>query len=298
MARFPLFLAAAAAAGGASLLAGLNGGAQADFRFAILGDRTGRAQAGVYEQVWREIDAERPDFVVNVGDTIEGGNDATVESEWDGLRPLFQRYSRYPLYFTPGNHDIWSPKSRRVYERETGRPPHYGFDYGGAHFTVLDNSQSDELTAGELDFLEKDLAGSAARNPKFVFFHQPSWLIPVLVQNPDTRLHRIASKYGVTHIVSGHVHKFGRFEMDGIVYLLVGSSGARLRGASFEDGWFYHHVLATVRGGEVVLEVKETGRPFGQGRSFRARFRDPSPVVPRSHGYFSSAASVARALSR
>ena len=40
------------------------------FRFAILGDRTGEAQPGVYEQVWKEVAAESPVFVVSVGVVI------------------------------------------------------------------------------------------------------------------------------------------------------------------------------------------------------------------------------------
>ena len=116
-----------------------------DFRFSILGDRTGDAQPGVYEQVWRELDALHPDFVINVGDTIQGGNDATAASEWRALRPLWDRY-RYPIYFTPGNHDIWSPASRAVYEQQTGHPAFYSFNYQNAHFTVLDNSQASDFS--------------------------------------------------------------------------------------------------------------------------------------------------------
>src|ERR1039457_3160036 len=38
-----------------------------NFRFAIVGDRTGEAQPGVYEKVWREIDRSHPDFAINAG---------------------------------------------------------------------------------------------------------------------------------------------------------------------------------------------------------------------------------------
>jgi len=240
------------------------------FRFVILGDRTGETRPGVYEQIWREADSEGPHFVINVGDTIQGGTDGPAEAEWKALQPLFDRYSRYPLYFAPGNHDIWSPESRHVYERATRRPAHYGFDYENAHFTVLDNSESDELDAGELDFLEKDASTHRGQSPKFVLFHRPSWLIPVLFQNSGMRLHQIAKKYGIGYVISGHVHKFARFEMDGVVYLMVGSSGAHLRGSKFEDGWFYHHLLVNVTGDQVRFTVKEAGPPFGRGRSFAA----------------------------
>src|SRR5437764_6904852 len=123
-----------------------------DFAFAIVGDRTGGAQLGVYERIWHEIDQHRPNFAITAGDTIEGGNDATAESEWRQLRPIWSKHS-YPVYFTPGNHDIWSDASRRIYERETGRPAHYSFNYQNAHFTVLDNSRSLQLSGPEMRFL-------------------------------------------------------------------------------------------------------------------------------------------------
>ena len=67
-------------------IAGVRGASepQNDFRFSILGDRTGDADAQIYEHIWREMRQFSPDFVINVGDTIQGGNDATAEAEWRG----------------------------------------------------------------------------------------------------------------------------------------------------------------------------------------------------------------------
>jgi 3',5'-cyclic-AMP phosphodiesterase len=263
------------------LPAGFSGGtASGDFRFAILGDRTGEAQPGVYEQVWREVDAWRPGMVINVGDTIQGGDDAAASGEWLSLRPLFAKYRRYPLYFTPGNHDIWSETSRRVYERETRRPAHYGFDYGSAHFTVLDNSQTDALSDGEMQFLAADLEKSRNRAVKLVFFHRPFWLIPVMLRG-DFPLHRLAVRYKVQYVVSGHAHKFARFEHGGVTYLMVGSSGGHLRGKGFEEGWFFHHVRVSVSGGKARMTIKEAGAPFGQGRSFTEDDWGSGPVMER-----------------
>jgi predicted phosphodiesterase len=271
-----LALALAAAAVVALPVGILNG--SSDFRFAIIGDRTGGAQPGVYEQVWREVDAWHPDLVINVGDTIQGGDDQSAEREWKALRPLFDTYRRYPLYFTPGNHDIWSEASRRLYERETRRPAHYGFDYGDAHFTVLDNSQSDSLPPSETGFLAADLAQAQARPLKFIFFHRPSWLAPVMLGS-DFPLGRLAAQYQVQYVVSGHAHRFARFERAGTTYLLVGSSGGHLRGTSFEDGWFFHHVRVTVAGGKVETVIKEVDPPLGQGRSFTGREWGSGPVM-------------------
>src|SRR5215469_537768 len=76
--------------------------------FAILGDRTGDVQPGVYEQVWKEVAAEDPAFVVTVGDMIEGMHDATAQTEWQEVESILKPYRRFRLYLAPGNHDIWS----------------------------------------------------------------------------------------------------------------------------------------------------------------------------------------------
>ncbi len=248
------------------------GSAPNDFRFCILGDRTGDAQPGVYERVWDELNALHPDFVINVGDTIQGGNDATAASEWRALRPLWERY-RYTIYFTPGNHDIWSPASRLVYEKQTGHPASYGFNYQNAHFTVLDNSEAPdlslELSDQQMQFLARDLAENRNRDPKFVFFHKPLWLIPVKFQNRRFPFHQLMVKYGVRYVVSGHGHQYVHAVLDGVTYLEAPSSGGKLKGNGFAQGWFYGQVLAKVDGSNVDLTVKEIGPPFGQGRGFK-----------------------------
>ena len=244
-----------------------------DFRFSILGDRTGDAQPGIYERVWSEIGAPdsggalHPDFVINVGDTIQGYNDATAASEWRALRPLWDHY-RYPIYFTPGNHDIWSAASRAIYEQQTKHPAFYGFNYQNAHFTVLDNSEAGDLSLilsdEQMQFLARDLAQNRDRDPKFVFFHKPFWLIPVKFQSSQFPFHQLISKYGVRFVVSGHGHQYVRAVQDGIVYLEApSSSGGKLKGRGFAQGWFYGHVLVTVKGSNVDLKVKPIGQdPF------------------------------------
>ena len=246
-----------------------------DFRFSIMGDRTGGATPEIYGRVWREIDMMHPDFVINVGDTIEGGNDARAESQWQDLRPIWDRYKHYPLYFTPGNHDIWSEPSLDLYKKQTGRPSYYSFNYQDAHFTVLDNSRVQTLSDDQIAFLESDLKANQDRRPKFVFFHKPYWIVFLKVQSGEFPLHQLAEKYGVNHVISGHGHQFVRMVRDGVVYMEVGSSGGSIQrglrnGEGFAQGYFYHHVWGRVKGSKVELSVKELDGPPGRGRMFRA----------------------------
>jgi predicted phosphodiesterase len=253
-----------------------------DFRFSIVGDRTGGPQPQIYGRVWREIDMLHPDFVINVGDTIQGGEEKLAEAQWLELRPLFQRYNHYPLYFTPGNHDVFSDTSRQLYEKQTGRPVQYSFNYQDAHFTVLDNAQTTDLSQAQLDFLAADLEKHKDRNPKFIFFHKPYWIPLLKLGSSEFPLHKIALKYGVKNIVNGHGHQFVRMVRDGIAYMEVGSSGGQMTralelGHGLKEGRFYHHVWGRVKGSKVDFTVKEIDGAKGAGRMFRADQWDDGP---------------------
>jgi 3',5'-cyclic-AMP phosphodiesterase len=241
------------------------------FRFAIIGDRTGEAVPGVWEQVWRDTNADHPDFIITVGDTIQGLDDSSMDSEWREQLRMLAPYSRkYRIFFTPGNHDVWSDASALAYEKYTRHPLHYSFDYRQAHFTVLDDSRTDEMPAGELAYLRQDLAAHAAQPLKFVFSHRPSWILQVVLSNPHFALHEIAKQYGVEYVIAGHIHQMLHFELNGITYLSMPSAGGHLRnGKEYDKGWFFAHTMVTVRGSSADFTIKELGPPFGESRVTR-----------------------------
>jgi len=216
--------------------------------------------------VWSEIAAEQPSFVISVGDTIQGLNDENAEAQWRQIDQLLMPYRRYALYLAPGNHDIWSAKSEQLFKQHA-RGPHYSFDYGQAHFTILDNSRTEELSDQELLFLEADLKAHRAQPLKFVITHRPSWLFNVALQNPNFALHQLAKRYGVQYVIAGHVHQMMHFALDGVTYVSMASSGGRLRSSeAYDDGWFFAHALVQVDGQNVTFEIREAGPPHGKAR--------------------------------
>jgi hypothetical protein len=240
------------------------------FRFVLLGDRTGEAQQGVYEQVWKDVAARKPAFVVSVGDTIQGLNDKSADIEWRRIDQLLKPFRRYPVYFAPGNHDVWSAASERLFRQHTARGLHYSFDYGQAHFTILDNSRSEEFSAEELVFLEADLKAHAAQPLKFIVSHRPSWIVNVALQNPNFALHQLARQYGVQYVVAGHIHQMLHLELQGVTYISTPSAGGHLRlSGAYEDGWFFGHTLVEIRDKAIEFEIKELGPPRGKGRITR-----------------------------
>jgi predicted phosphodiesterase len=237
------------------------------FRFIILGDRTGEAQPGVWEAVWKQAAAEKPDFIVGVGDTIQGNDDATADAEWRQARQIMAPYRSIPLYLAPGNHDVWSPASETLFAKYAGHPLHYSFDRGPAHFTILDNSRADALSAEEMAFLEADLEEHKLQPLKFVVSHRPSWLVEAALHNTLGEFPRLAHKYGVQYVVAGHVHELLHIDVDGISYFCAPSAGGHLRDSmKYENGWFFGYTLVTVQGTEVSFQIKELGPPHGEGR--------------------------------
>jgi hypothetical protein len=239
----------------------------APLHFAILGDRTGETTPGIYEAVWRAVSAAKPAFVVGVGDSIQGGHDATAPDEWLEFEHLLEPFRKTPYFPAPGNHDVWSETSAKLFTVHSGHPLHYSFDNGRAHFTILDNSRGDILQPDELAFLEEDLKAHEAQPVKMIVSHRPSWLLNVVMRNPGFPLQQLAKKYGVCCIIAGHLHEMLHGTLDGIDYISAPSAGGHLRASGkYEDGWFYGYIAATVSNNKVSFEVKELPSPNGEGR--------------------------------
>src|SRR5690349_1917466 len=207
--RIPVILILVAAGG----LAAYTGPGN-EFHFVILGDRTGGAVPGVYEEAWRETNRDNPAFVISVGDTIQGGNDLTMDAQWQQVMHVLAPYRRYHLFLTPGNHDVWSVASAQAFEKYSKHPLNYSFDYKQAHFTVLDNSRSDGLSAEGRRYLQKDLQVPGQQPVTFVFSRRPSWILQAVLAEPVFRLRRLAERCGVRDVVAGHLHEMLHFAVD------------------------------------------------------------------------------------
>ncbi len=222
-------------------------------RFAVIGDRTGGHQPGVYEQIVEEVRRLKPDFVVTVGDLIEGYSSDTlaVKDEWKEYMGLIESLSM-PIYLVPGNHDIWDSTSLALYERHVGEP-YYSFDERRIHFIVLDNSRfytPSDLPAEQMDWLISDLEINRDADYTFALFHIPYWIETVAAGEPDT-LHNLFAEYGVDAVFTGHYHEYFSGEFDGVVYTGVGSSGGDCEPGP--TGLQYHFMWVTVDQEEISI---------------------------------------------
>ena len=147
-------------------------------RFAVLGDRTGGAVPGIYEQIVQEIERLKPDFVVTVGDMIEGpeNNEDRLRAKWDEYMSIVSHLSM-PIYYTPGNNDIENDLMEKYYKEYAGEP-YYSFNIDDIHFVIIDNSRwqsSSELPDAELSWLAEDLKKNINARYSIALFHKPFW---------------------------------------------------------------------------------------------------------------------------
>ena len=200
--------------------------------------------------------SRNPAFVVSVGDTIEGMDDAARKRSGARSVGFSNPSGAFRFISRPATTTFWSAASERLFRQYAGHPPHYSFDYGQAHFTILDNSRSDELPAPELAFLETDLKAHAGQPLKMVVSHRPSWMVDVALRNPNFALHQLARRYGVQYVVAGHVHQLLHLELEGVTYVSMASSGGHLRSSGiYQDGWFFGHALVEVSGNRIDFQI-------------------------------------------
>jgi hypothetical protein len=111
-----------------------------DFQFVIIGDRTGGANVqGTFKLAIGQLNLLQPEFVINVGDLIEGYSEdkAELNAEWDELDGMLDELEM-PFFRTPGNHDIANKTAQKVW-RERHGASYYYFVYDDVLFLVLDS---------------------------------------------------------------------------------------------------------------------------------------------------------------
>jgi len=258
-------------------------------RFAILGDRTGSHQPGVYESVVAEVERLRPDFVITVGDQIEGYTRDTAElvRQWDEYAAIVAGLSM-PLHVVPGNHDITYDMAEPFFARRYGAPWR-SFDAGGLHFIVLDNSRAnaaEQMDTAQLRWLEADLKKSARARQTFVFMHKPFWFEQAFVGRPDT-LHSLFRRYGVDAVFAGHYHYYFAGTLDGVRYTVLGSSGGDTEegptGLKFHFTWVTVtdsgvHIAPVKAGSVLPWSEVTTGEQLRIDSIARTAFRFDQPV--------------------
>lgn len=232
-------------------------------RFAVIADQTGGAMPGVYDSVLAEVARLDPDFVVTVGDHVEGytGKDTTL------LRTEFEQVcAQYDSAFgprwrtgdflipTPGNHDITQDEAEPAWRRFFGTPTRR-VDRPGVTILSLDSSRpigEQRLNDPEIRFLEREIPSIPDGVPVLVLTHKP-WFSETLWRDRADRAHALFTKRGNVTVLTGHWHSYAYAPRDGVTYVVCGSSGGTMNGLGSSNGDFVGFIWGTIRDGRVTL---------------------------------------------
>lgn len=191
-------------------------------------------------------------FIVHNGDFIEEPKD---EAAWEAFFGKAQRWlTKVPLMPVMGNHEEVDKKADRFVShfqvpgngaKNVIPGTNYSFDYGLAHFVVL-NTES--KLKEQVEWLRSDLAGT-----------DKPWKIVALHRGPyggnqdESVLKRFVplfDEFGVDLVLQGHNHEYSRShplkggqivaEGEGTVYVVPNSSGPKFN--KKKEDLFYHKV--------------------------------------------------------
>lgn len=218
----------------------------------------------LFAQIITEINSakDRPDFIINTGDTVMDENKQTletVEKRWSAWRKAMGN-NKLPVYSALGNHDVWygpDAKSDAEYKKdkrygkqwaidELKMPSrYYSFEKKNWKFIALDSINGEngyQLDAEQIQWLEAELKSVTAGKHVCVFNHVPILSMGALlystkrnpiadVKFPSGDMHNdhqaikdIFYKFkNVRLCLSGHVHYVDEIDYLGVKYLCNGA---------------------------------------------------------------------------
>lgn len=215
------------------------------FQFAIVADRVGGHRPGIFEAAMAKLNLMQPEFVLCVGDLIEGYSEdpPTIRSEWAEVEGMV-RSLEMPFFFVPGNHDVTNLTEVAEWQNRFGRL-YYHFVYQDILFLCLDSDDppTDRISSAQIDYVRQALQENPQVRWTLVFLHKPLWTYA-----QDTGWSQIeALLEGRPHTVfAGHYHTYAKDERNGSRYFILATTGgaSSLQGPVY--GEFDHLVWVTM----------------------------------------------------
>jgi hypothetical protein len=221
-----------------------------EFRFAVVSDRTGGHRAEIFSQAVEKLNLLQPEFVVCVGDLIEGGKQPPdkLAAEWREF-DAFVNKLQMPFFYAPGNHDVGVTETAKAWDAKLGRR-YYHFVYRNVLFMFL-NADDPPGTANSIGkeqvaYAQKTLAANAGVRWTFVTVHRPLWNFADGTKNGWADIENALAGRSYT-VFCGHEHNYRKFVRRGMNYYQLATTGgdSLMRGPDY--GEFDHLVWVTMK---------------------------------------------------
>lgn len=217
-----------------------------NYRFVIIGDLTGGEEPGVFDYAVERINELAPDFVISVGDLIDGYtlDTSLITKQWDIFNQSVAKLES-PFFYVPGNHDVANPILFDIWKKNFGYD-YYTFKIGTSLFVILNTWEPgiSGISTRQLETIKKDILTHPLNDPVFVFTHDPFW--ESAHKNGLNVLDSLFTNRNVTFFC-GHEHRYLHKTSKGKHhYMLSGiaSGGPEMKGIEF--GQFHNLMMVSV----------------------------------------------------
>ena len=216
-----------------------------NFQFAIVTDRNGGNRPGIFEDAVSKINLLYPEFVLSVGDLINGytRDTARIRYEWDEVNQVIDDL-KMPFFYLPGNHDITNRVMAEEWEKRYGQR-YYDFIYKNTLFIILDSNDDDDysMTREQTDFALETIIQNPDVRWTFLLMHHPIWTYDTNGRFEELERALEGRKYTV---LAGHTHHYTHENRKGQNYYVLATTGggSSLRGNYF--GEFDHITWVTM----------------------------------------------------
>jgi serine/threonine-protein phosphatase CPPED1 len=231
--------------------------AAATFRFAILSDRTGGPRDGVFEKAIDQLNILQPEFVVTVGDLVDGDDDPVkFNAQWKELNGWIGML-QMPFFYLPGNHDLYNAPMHEKWKEMFGRR-YYHFIYKNVLFLMLNSEDPGGKKAPgkfgheQIAYFKRVLAENKDVRWTMVCLHRPIWNNKDVERTGWLAIEDALQGRRFT-VFCGHEHIYNREIRRGSLYYTLATTGgaSKLRGAP--QGEFDHIVWVTMKADGPVL---------------------------------------------
>jgi len=207
-----------------------------NFQFAIIADIHGANRSGVFEKAIEKINLLKPEFVMSVGDIIDGytEDEKIIDQQWDELDALVNQLDM-PFFYVPGNHDVTNEVMVKKWQQRLG-PLYYHFVYRDVLFLCLDSEdpprahEADNIAAEQLEYFTKVLAQNKNVRWTIVFLHKPMWFNDQ--GGSWKKMEQLLGQRDYT-VFAGHYHKYIKRIRNNHKYFVLSTTGG---GGSGENG--------------------------------------------------------------
>lgn len=253
-------------------------GDPSEFRFAVVSDRTGGHREKVFSRAIDQLNLMQPDFVVSVGDLIEGytKDEAKMAAEWREFQSYVHRL-QMPFFYVPGNHDLANLEMAAYWKQKFGRS-YYHFVYRNVLFLCLNSDDppvkegnTGQLSPEQIAYVKKALDENRSVRWTFVMLHKPVWAMQLVDKSGWPEVESLLAGRNYT-VFAGHVHRFQKFVRNGQRYYQLATTGGGSKMRGVKHGEFDHICWVTMRkDGPVLANIlldgvyaEDMSRPFSE----------------------------------